>query len=246
MSNILIIGATSSVAQACMEQWRDGQSRYFLLARNAQKLQHIAERLGPQCVGQYSFDFNHQAQWPAALEALQTQMPHIDRVLLAQGVLPDQIETENDIARVKQCFEDNCFNPIAFVQKLLPLLQQHGGGQMIVISSVAGDRGRPRNFTYGAAKGALNLYLQGVRSVYYRSGVELFSIKLGPVISPMTETHEKNFSFSTPERVAQIIDQCLRHGPGEYYVPGYWRWVMLVVRNLPEALFQRLHFLSDR
>ena len=109
-----------------------------------------------------------------------------------------------------------------------------------------GARGRPRNYTYGAAKGALNLYLQGLRSRLYPAGVKVTTLKLGPVDTPMTRTHRKNALFATPARAARDIVRALDRGAGEVYVPWYWRPIMAVVRNTPEPLFQRLGFLSGR
>lgn len=243
---ILIIGASSAVAQACINRWHKPETRFYLLARNPEKIRSLQQQLGDHCIGHQCFDFNARRPMSLALQKLKQDVPRLDRVLLAQGVLSPQLSCEQDMDALRQCFDDNLFNPLAFIQELLAFMQHSGGGQLIAISSVAGDRGRPRNFAYGAAKGALNLYLQGVRSVYHHTDVLIYTIKLGPVISPMTETHEKNFSFSTTEQVAEKITACLQHKPGEYYVPGWWRWVMLIVRNLPESLFQKLGFLSNR
>jgi NAD(P)-dependent dehydrogenase (short-subunit alcohol dehydrogenase family) len=117
-----------------------------------------------------------------------------------------------------------------------------------VLSSVAGDRGRPRNYTYGAAKGALSLYLQGVRSRLYRSapGVRVVTIRLGPVDTPMTKDHPKNALFGEPSAIAHEIVRHESRGPLDAYVPGYWRPIMATVRGLPEALFQRFSFLAGR
>jgi decaprenylphospho-beta-D-erythro-pentofuranosid-2-ulose 2-reductase len=114
------------------------------------------------------------------------------------------------------------------------------------MGSVAGDRGRPRNYTYGAAKGALTLYLQGLRSRLYPVGVAVTTLKLGPVDTPMTVDHAKNPLFTTPERLAPAIVRAIDRRAGEVYLPWYWRPILAVVRNTPEPLFQRLRFLSGR
>jgi decaprenylphospho-beta-D-erythro-pentofuranosid-2-ulose 2-reductase len=115
-----------------------------------------------------------------------------------------------------------------------------------VITSVAGDRGRPRNYTYGAAKGALNLYLQGLRSRLVPAGVKVTTLKLGPVDTPMTRDHKKNALFATPAAVARGIVAALDAGAAEAYLPGYWAVIMAFVRLAPERLFQALPFLSGR
>ncbi|HEX4354527.1 MAG TPA: SDR family NAD(P)-dependent oxidoreductase, partial [Polyangiales bacterium] len=107
-------------------------------------------------------------------------------------------------------------------------------------------RGRPRNYTYAAAKSALNTYLQGVRSRLYRSGVKVHTIKLGPVDSPMTVDHPKNALFTSPERAARGVVRAIDRGAAEAFVPGFWRVIMPIVRNMPEAIFQRVGALSGR
>jgi decaprenylphospho-beta-D-erythro-pentofuranosid-2-ulose 2-reductase len=119
-------------------------------------------------------------------------------------------------------------------------------GRIGVITSVAAERGRPRNYTYGAAKGALNVYLQGLRSRLYSAGVSVTTLKLGPVDTPMTHDHAKHALFGKPEGVARSIVRAIDAGIPEAYVPSFWRAIMPVVRGTPEALFQRFPFLSGR
>ncbi|HEY1534399.1 MAG TPA: SDR family NAD(P)-dependent oxidoreductase, partial [Polyangiaceae bacterium] len=115
-----------------------------------------------------------------------------------------------------------------------------------VITSVAGDRGRPRNYTYGAAKGALNIYLQGLRTRLYAAGVAVTTLKLGPVDTPMTRAHKKHALFGKPKSVARSIVRALDARVPEAYVPSFWGATMPIVKNTPEWLFQRLPFLSGR
>ena len=114
-------------------------------------------------------------------------------VLFAHGLLPKQAQTETDLEAMIQTFSVNLLSVIALLNPLHRILQnQASSSKVAVITSVAGDRGRPRNFSYGAAKGGLGLYLEGLRSKYINSGVELYNIKLGPTDTPMTVDHEKN------------------------------------------------------
>ncbi len=181
-----------------------------------------------------------------ALAALHDAMPVIDIVIFAHGELPDQRLSEHDFAVALKTFETNLLSVLAILIPVTNQMAKQGHGKIGVITSVAGDRGRPRNYTYGAAKGALSIYLQGLRSRLWGSGVEIYDFRMGPVDTAMTTYHEKNFSFSTPERVATIMVSALQKKRYKIYVPGYWSWVMTIVRLLPEALFQRLKFLSTR
>jgi short-subunit dehydrogenase len=114
------------------------------------------------------------------------------------------------------------------------------------MSSVAGERGRPRNFTYGAAKGALNVYLQGLRTRLHGSGVRVHTFKLGPVDTPMTVDHRKTLVFARARDVAAGILTTVDRGRGEAYLPWFWRPIMAVVRSLPEPALRRIPFLAGR
>ena len=140
-------------------------------------------------------------------------------------------------------------NYVSVMALLIPLanhFEQQGGGRLAVLSTVAADRGRPRNYTYAAAKAALNVYLQGVRSRLYARGVGVHVIKLGPVDTPMTVDHAKNALFARSPDAARDILRAIERGKSEAYVPGFWRWIMVVVRNLPEPAFQRIGSLVNR
>jgi short-subunit dehydrogenase len=132
---------------------------------------------------------------------------------------------------------------------LIPLvnhLEAAGGGRLGVITSVVGDRGMPRNYTYGAAKGALNVYLQGVRSRLVPAGVSVTTLKVGTVDTPMRRDQARHALVVKPHTVARDIVTAVEGGAAEIYVPSVWRAIMGVVKNAPEPLFQRATFLSRK
>lgn len=243
---ILIIGATSAVAQGVAQQFVQQQARIYCLGRDPDKMEVVAAQLGDALAGSIRYDFNQTLHAPQAIKYAVEALGEIDIALIAHGALLDQIDSEHDFAVAQATFETNLLSVISF---LIPLSEQmllQGFGKIGVITSVAGDRGRPRNYTYGAAKGALNIYLQGLRSRLWKSGVEIYTFKMGPVDTPMTVDHEKNFSFATVDEVSQKIVKAFSRKRYECYIPGFWRLVMLGVRVMPEWLFQRLKFLSGR
>jgi short-subunit dehydrogenase len=140
-------------------------------------------------------------------------------------------------------------NFTSVVSLLIPLvnhMEAAGAGRLGVITSVAGDRGMPRNYTYGAAKGALNVYLQGVRSRVMGAGVSVTTLKVGTVDTPMTRDHGKHALFVQPGPVARDIVAAMDARAAEVYVPSIWRAIMGIVKNAPEPLFQRVAFLSRK
>lgn len=246
MQNILIIGATSAIATKVAERYANQGCKLFLVGRDNDKLAMLINNMGSDAVGSYCIDLNNVERIPDMLAAVNQVMPTIDTILIAHGYLGDQLKSEQSFEHAYQIIQNNYINCIGLIIPLVNLLKAQGYGKLGVLLSVAGDRGRPRNFTYGSAKGALALYLQGLRSSLYQTNIEVHSFKLGPVDTPMTVDHEKNFSFSSADRVADLIISGFNNSKRVHYVPSYWAFVMLAVRCMPEFLFQRLKFLSGR
>lgn len=243
--NILIIGATSAVAQCFALRAKKRGDRLYCVARSEDKLQKLGQDLGETMVGSRCYDFLDYERAPRVIEEAYATLGQVDRVLFAQGLLPNQEETEHDFISFERTISVNLLSVVALLNPLHQRLSaQQTPSKVAVITSVAGDRGRPRNFSYGAAKGGLGLYLQGLRSKQWKGHVELYTVKLGPTESPMTIDHEKNGTFITADKAAELIDRGMRSRRYELYVPGFWRMIMLAVRIMPEWVFQRLKFLS--
>lgn len=264
MARVLIIGATSAIATEMARRCVARGDSLYLLARNAARLDALSSELGEAVRGTRSADLDRtEANEGHIAEAIE-ELGGLDIAILAHGLLGDQLGTEADYALAEQVLRTNLLSSISL---LIPLANHfeaqskarseargetgseagaEGGGHIAVLSSVAGDRGRPRNYTYGAAKAALNVYLQGVRSRLHPLGIQVHTFKLGPVDTPMTVDHEKNASFAQPGDVAKRMLRAIEAGRAEAYVPGYWRPIMFAVRWMPEWLFQRLRFLSGR
>ncbi len=245
MQNILIVGATSAVAAEVAVLYAGRGARLHLIGRSETKLKALVERLQGEPVTTAMGDFTDYAHNAVLVDQAISELGRIDVVLIAHGMLGDQLRSEVDFWEAKAQTDANYLSVLSFVIPLANHLEKQGAGHLAVISSVAGDRGRPRNFTYGAAKGAITVYLQGLRSrLWPKIGVH--SIKLGPVHSPMTVDHPKNALFATCSQAAKSIIRAIERNQAEPYVPGFWAPIMFGVRNLPEALFQKFPFLSGR
>lgn len=244
---VLIVGATSAIAAEAARIYAERGARLHLLARNSQKLDVLKEGLPAGQLSSAVADFDDLGRVDELVrDAVQALGGGIDVVLIAHGELGDQLRTEASFADAEAIFRTNLLSVIAFLVPLANLFEAQRSGALGVITSVAGDRGRPRNYTYGAAKGALNVYLQGLRSRLFRVGVKVVTLKLGPVHTPMTVSHQKNALFAQPRDVARSIVKALDRGVPEAYVPTFWGAIMPIVKNTPERLFQLLPFLSGR
>jgi decaprenylphospho-beta-D-erythro-pentofuranosid-2-ulose 2-reductase len=246
--NVLVIGATSAIAQEVARVHAARGDRLFLLGRDPEKLDALARDLGAAVVGKESADFDDMRENEARVGRAVAALGGVDVAVIAHGWLGDQRQSEQSFAHAEAVIATNFTSAVSFVLPLVNRFEEVGAGALVVLSSVAGDRGRPRNYTYGAAKGALSLYLQGVRSRLYRSAprVRVVTVRLGPVDTPMTKDHEKNALFGEPQPVARSIVDAEQHGPLDVYLPWYWQPIMATVRSLPERIFQRFEFLAGR
>jgi decaprenylphospho-beta-D-erythro-pentofuranosid-2-ulose 2-reductase len=245
-ANVLIFGATSAVAAEVALLYAARGDRLHLVARNPEKLADVARRCDSATVTTQIADFSQLEGNELTVQQAIASLGRLDNVLIAHGDLGDQLASERSFAEAEQILRVNFTSVVSLLIPLANHLQQAKAGSIGVITSVAGDRGRPRNYTYGAAKGALNTYLQGLRTRLYHSGVSVTTLKLGPVDSPMTRDHKKHALFGKPKAVARSILRALDAREAEAYVPSFWRATMPIVKNTPEWLFQRLSFLSGR
>lgn len=246
MRRVLIIGATSAIATEVARRCATRGDQLFLIARDAEKLGALERELRLAVVGTSAGDLTETEASARHVARAAAALGGIDLALIAHGLLGDQRQTELSYAAADEVLRTNLLSVVALLIPLGNLLEAQGHGTLAVLTSVAGDRGRPRNYTYGAAKGALNLYLQGLRSRLHARRVKVFAIRLGPVVTPMTASHPKNLLFQRPGPIAEQLLQVLEGRRQDVYLPSYWEPIMAVVRHLPEALFQRLGFLSGR
>ncbi|MCB1776859.1 MAG: SDR family oxidoreductase [Candidatus Competibacteraceae bacterium] len=244
MHNILIIGATSAIAEATARRFAATGARFYLVGRNAERLAAIAgdvEIRSGQPVAQESLDLDLIAEHPALLARVHQSLGHIDIALIAHGVLPDQQACQQSVTTTLAAIHTNALSVISLATLLANDFEARQRGTLIAISSVAGDRGRQSNYVYGAAKSMVNLFLQGLRNRLSRKGVQVITIKPGFVDTPMTAAFEKKgMLWAQPDQIAQGIVAAADRGRNEVYLPGFWRWIMLIIIHIPESLFKRL------
>jgi len=244
--NVLVVGATSAIAGHAARAWAGRGARLFLVARDPLRLAALADELGPAVAGTAQGDFCELDRAATHVDSAAAALGDIDVALVAHGLLSDQRETEHDIDAATRSITANFTSAVAFLIPIANRMEARGSGRIAVLTSVAGERGRPRNYTYGASKRATSTYLEGLRSRLYPSGVSVHDLRLGPVDTPMTRDHPKNALFGDAARVGRGVVRAIDRRRHTAYLPGVWRWIMPVVRHLPEPLFQRLPFLSGR
>jgi len=245
--NILIIGATSAIAQATLRIYAEQNHNLYLLARNQEQLQIIADDAKIRGANQVEYQVEYQACDLAQLDTHQALIdnvysayPKLDIVLIAHGTLPDQQACEDNVEISLQEININALSTISLLTLLANRFEKQKSGSIAVISSVAGDRGRQSNYVYGAAKGMVSTFLQGLRNRLNDSKVQVLDIKPGFVDTPMTAEFKKGALWAQPEQIAANIVKAINNGRNTLYTPWFWWGIMFIIRNIPEFVFKRL------
>jgi short-subunit dehydrogenase len=232
---VVIIGATSAIAQETARLYASGGASLLLVARNEANVLAVASDLrvrGAADVTTFVADLADRSRD----ETIVASAGAPDVVLIAHGSLPDQRAIDTDPAAQLAAFELNATSTIALAARFANVLERNRRGTLAVIGSVAGDRGRRSNYVYGAAKAAVHAYCEGLRGRLAEAGVNVVLIKPGWVDTPMTGGMKKNPLFASAASVARDIHRAIATRKGTVYTPGFWRWISLLVRLLPAKL----------
>ncbi|HTW49125.1 MAG TPA: SDR family oxidoreductase [Acidobacteriaceae bacterium] len=241
---VLALGATSAIAEATLRLLAEQGASFFLVARNPEKLAAVRDDLqtrGAAAVTGAVADLDDTAGHPALLEQAVSTLGRIDVALLAHGVLGDQAAAEQEYAAAEAILQTNFLSAVSLIGWLANYFEAERRGVIAVISSVAGDRGRKSNYVYGASKGGLNIFLDGVRNRIDRAGVHVLTIKPGFVATPMTAHLPQNALFAQPAQVARHILRAIDKRKDVAYVPPFWGLIMLAVRSVPRRIFKKMN-----
>jgi decaprenylphospho-beta-D-erythro-pentofuranosid-2-ulose 2-reductase len=243
-SRVLIIGATSAIAEATARMWAAQRAQLYLLARDTERLSlvsHDLEARGAQITAA-QFDVNDLSRHAAVIETAFQTLNRVDVVLIAHGDLPDQRACEENVETALRALTTNAVSVISLLTLIANRLQVQGGAVIAVIGSVAGDRGRKSNYLYGSAKALVATFVEGLAGRMRPFGVRVLNIKPGFVDTPMTAQLKKGMLFVQPETIAGIIHDRVASAPsGSYYAPRFWWCIMLIIKSLPARILYRLN-----
>lgn len=239
---VLILGATSAIARATAVAFAARGDDLYLASRDEEELRRIASdlrlRYGVE-VHYGLFDAEATDTHEAFFKSVVTAMPNLSCVVLAFGYLGDQ-QAARDFSVGAKIISSNFTGAASILSHCANYFEPLHYGFIIGISSVAGDRGRQSNYVYGAAKGALSLYLQGLRNRLYSSGVRVITIKPGFVDTAMTYGLPGLFLVASPQSIGERIVAALEKSDDVVYLPWFWRYIMLIIKHIPEPIFKRM------
>lgn len=244
MRTILVAGATSAIAEATCRFFALEGDRLYLVARHEGALRVIADDLimrGAKQVEYEVFDLTTVEDHKGLIERAEKVLGGLDTLFVAHGSLPVQTECERSFSLTSDVFMTNALSVISLSTHIANYFERKKTGTILVISSVAGDRGRKSNYIYGSAKGAVTLFLQGLRNRLHSKGVKVITILPGFVDTPMTASYKKGLLWSSPETIAKGIMHAIKLNKNVVYLPGFWRLIMVVLKHIPEFVFKKLN-----
>lgn len=243
MKRILIIGATSAIAEHCARIWAARGDALHLVARNEQHIQVIASDLkvrGASEVTTYCTDLNEMDKHEELLDVADDALEGVDIVLVAHGTLSNQRSCELSVKETLAEIQTNALSTISLLTLIANRFEAKQGGTICVISSVAGDRGRASNYVYGSAKAMVTAFTSGLRQRLHKSNIAVVTVKPGFVDTPMTSEFTKGFLWAKPSAVAALIVKAIDRKKDEIYAPFYWEIIMRVIIEIPEIIFKKV------
>lgn len=241
---IVIIGATSTIAEMCAREWITRENtEMILVGRSTQRLETLAQDLAVRNPGNpvqaRVTDFRNPVSIQAFVDGIcADRLP--DLVLIAHGTLPEQADCQGDLVVCKDALEVNAISPALFAEAFAGYMDRADAGTIAMIGSVAGDRGRQSNYVYGAAKGLLTRYAQGLQHRFHGRKVKIVLIKPGPTETRMTAGLKNQVGklADAADVAADIVDGIAKGRP-TVYTPKKWAVIMLIIRHLPNFIFGR-------
>lgn len=240
----LVLGGSSAIARAFARAAAEDGASVILAGRDHADLEQTAADIAVRSARRtFVLDFdatNQQSRADLVVNARSALGESSLNIFLAFGTMPAQAEIDKDPALALAVIDSNFAAAVAVLQSFAPILEAQGKGRIVVLSSVAGDRGRLKNYVYGAAKAGLTTYLQGLRARLFRAGVSVTTVKPGFVDTAMTFGLPGMFLVASPDSVARTCLATAKRGREEVYVPFFWWGIMTIIRNIPERIFKRL------
>lgn len=241
---ILVLGATSGIAEATCRVWAKQGASLVLVGRSGEKLAAVAGDLkarGAKLVETLVCDLDETSKHPQLIADAVNALGGLDVAYMAHGIMGDQQQSEENFDAAAQVIYTNFMSPVSLCTLLANYFVKQGRGVLAVISSVAGDRGRKSNYVYGSSKAGLSAFLDGLRNRVDRLGVTVLTIKPGPVKTAMTMGMKGSEKFADVDKVAATIVAAIRAKKDVLYVPGIWAIIMFVIRHIPESIFKKLN-----
>jgi len=241
MPTVLILGASSDMAVAIAKKMGSSGYNIQLAGRNVARLQPLQTDLSIR-YNIVSTLHEFDAEKPEGHKAFFSSLPAMpDITINVFGYLGEQKLAESDWMECERIIRVNYTGAVSILNIVANAYAAQGKGTIVGISSVAGERGRQSNYFYGSAKAGFTAYLSGLRNRLFQEKVHVLTVQPGFVYTRMTENMPlPGLLTATPGYVADTIYKAILKKKDVIYVKWFWRWIMLIIKSIPEFLFKKL------
>lgn len=250
MQNAIVFGASSTIALEVINKLASDSYNLYLFVHNIKAFERVKSDLVVRYpnlkieIESFDAEIDINEVLEAKIDRAFNIFKTVDLVLVAHGTLPEQKTCEVNWLAAKSALQINGLSVIEICHNIANKLKQQDNLQqqpvLAVISSAAGIRGRQSNYIYGTAKGMINIYLQGLRQSLFSHNIHVLTIIPGFTDTKMTAKFKKNFLWAKPSKVANDIFKAIRKKKNIIYTPGFWRYIMFIIKAIPEIIFKRL------
>jgi short-subunit dehydrogenase len=240
--NLLILGANSDMGLALAAKFAQAErADLWLASRDLERLEKKCRDLEIRFQVKARPLYFDALDYASHREFYQRLEPKPDLALLTFGHLGEQLEAQKDFSEARKIMDTNLLAAVSILEVVAADFETRGRGTIIALSSVAGERGRQSNYLYGAAKGGLTVYLSGLRARLFKQQVRVLTVLPGFVRTKMTESLElPGILTAEPAEVAEDVYKAYKQGKDVVYSKWFWRYIMQVIRLIPETIFKRL------
>ncbi|MCX7878045.1 MAG: SDR family oxidoreductase [Ignavibacteria bacterium] len=244
MSGVLILGSGSLIARACASEFASRNYNVYFAGRNKTEAEKLANdfhiRYEIKSSG-FEFDATNFGSHKDFINNLFELANDIEYVLIAFGYLGKQEISQENFSEAEKVIDTNLTGVVSVCELIASYFIPKSSGTIAVISSVAGDRGGQSNYIYGSAKAGLSAYLSGLRSRLCKNNIHVLTVKPGFVDTPMTYGMKiPKLLLASPEKVGKDIFKAMLNKKNVIYTPFYWKWIMFIVKLIPESIFKKL------
>jgi short-subunit dehydrogenase len=242
----ILVGASSGIGAALAKQLAAEGWTLALLARREDRLVALCEEInrtaGEVRAVPYVHDVTETSSVPGLVQKILADLGGLDLFIYNSGIAMPTGFKHYDFEKDRRTTEVNYIGALAWLAPVAAMFQSLGAGQIVGISSVAGDRGRIGNPSYNASKAALTCYLEALRNRLTRRGIHVLTVKPGYVATELTQGQRGKFLVASSEKTAVDISKAIRRRKQQLYTPWFWGWIMLIIRHIPSVIFRRLSF----
>ena len=242
----IIVGASSGIGAALARRLAAEGYTLALLARRSDLLAALCAEINSEAgeirAISYTHDVTNYDSVPGLFQEIITKLGGLELFIYNSGIsLPSGMK-HYEFEKDRHVTEVNYLGALAWLNPVAAMFYKQKAGQIVGISSVAGERGRVGNPSYNASKAALNCFMESLRNRLTRRGVHVLTVKPGYVLTEMTSGLKRPIFAIPVERAAADICKAIHRRRQIIYTAPIWGLVMLVVRNIPSVIFRRLSF----